>query len=173
MTDMEKFKKLVHYICFISPTPLSLGKTKLNKILWFAEREVYLKYGEPLTGMKFIKMPYGPVPQQMDEALNELQIEKHLLIKDTKWNGRPKVEFIVLDEPSPEVFKPKHLMSVNNAVLAICKNHTAETISKVSHDSIWEMAVLGEEIPLYAAFGKPGELQIEDVQWAMEQVASL
>ena len=45
----DKLQAAVHYVCFRSPDPRSLGKTKLNKILYYADREAYLRTGRPIT----------------------------------------------------------------------------------------------------------------------------
>ena len=42
----------------------------------------------------------------------------------------------------------KHI--VDHVTDTICEKFTAVSISELSHDSIWEMAEDGEEIPLYA-----------------------
>ena len=173
MADMPKFKTLVHYVCSQSPNRLSLGKTKLNKILWFAEREAYLRSGKPISGVKFIKLPYGPVPEVIDEVLGQLEVENALFVRNSEWNGRPKKDFISRREPSLSGFTSEEVSIINKAISTICNEHTATSISKKSHDEIWELAEIGEELPLYAAFGRPGELRPEDALWARAQLAQM
>jgi hypothetical protein len=174
MADFQKFKALVHYVCAQSPNLRSLGKTKLNKILWFSEKEIYLRTGKPISGVNFIKLPRGPVPDSIDEALTALEAERAIVVRDTEWNGRPKKEFINLREPIIDgIFTPVEISVINRAVMTICTRHTAQTISDLSHDEVWEAAKLGEVIPHYAVFGRPGELQAEDVQWAKSQLHSM
>lgn len=172
MADREKFKALIHYVCSQSPSLLSLGKVKLNKILWFAERDCYLR-GEPISQVPFIKLQNGPVPRSMESYLRELQNEGTLIVRETEWKGKPKFEFISLKEPSLTGFSAGQISLINRAIQAICRQHTADSISKVSHDEVWDVAEMGEELPLYAAFGRPGELTEEDVNWAKEQIREL
>lgn len=42
--NAEKFKALVHYICWKVEDPRQLGATKLNKILWFSDVLTYLNF---------------------------------------------------------------------------------------------------------------------------------
>src|SRR5690606_40518414 len=35
---------------------------KLMKLMYFADRDHLVKYGFPITGDMYIKLPYGPVP---------------------------------------------------------------------------------------------------------------
>lgn len=170
--DREKFKALIHYVCAQSPNPLSLGATKLNKILWFAERDCYLR-GEPISGVPFIKLPYGPVPMAIDEYLEELGNEGRLLVRDIEWRGKPKREFIALKEASVDPFTKGQISVIDRATQAICRLHTAESISKASHDEVWDLAAIGEEIPLYATYGRRGQIGEEDIKWANTQLREL
>jgi len=170
--DREKFKALIHYVCSQTPNRLSLGKTKLNKILWFSERNCYLS-GEPISQVPFIKMQFGPVPESIDKYLRELSESGNLLVQRTEWEGKPKYEFISLREPSLEGFSAKQVSIINRAIQLICSRHTAESISKASHDEAWDVAAMGERIPFYAAFGKRGELSEDDLHWASLQLQEL
>ncbi|HEY5382513.1 MAG TPA: Panacea domain-containing protein [Acidobacteriaceae bacterium] len=172
MADREKFKALIHYVCSQSPSLRSLGKVKLNKILWFAERDCYLR-GEPISQVPFIKLQHGPVPRSMDSYLRELQSEGNLVVRETEWKGKPKFEFISVKEPSLAGFSVGQISLINKAIQGICRQHTADSISRLSHDEVWDVAEMGEEMPLYAAFGRPGELTEEDVNWASQQVLEI
>ena len=55
----------------------------------------------------------------------------------------------------------------------VCDEHTARSIRKKSHDRAWELAEIGEHLPLYTALAVPGELTEKDMQWADEQIARL
>jgi hypothetical protein len=149
-----------------------LGATKLNKILWFAERDCYLR-GEPISEVPFIKLQHGPVPKSMAQYLRELEDEGALVVRDTEWKGKPKREFISRREPSLEGFTASQVSLINRAIQSICVSHTADSISRISHDEIWDLARMGEEIPLYAAFGKRGEISEEDIVWAKQQMQEL
>lgn len=172
MANREKFKALIHYVCAQAPNLKSLGAVKLNKILWFAERDCYLR-GEPISEVPFIKLQHGPVPKAMPKFLEELEKEGSLIVRRTEWRGKPKTEFISLTEPSLEGFTPLQVSFINRAIQSICTLHTADSISRVSHDEVWHLAAMGEEIPYYAAFGKRGEITEDDVVWAKGQLREI
>src|SRR5689334_4331785 len=72
--DLEKFKALVLYICdAFSTNPTSLGKVKLQKILWNLDRTAYLKSGSTISGVPYVKMPQGPATPLLDDAISELE----------------------------------------------------------------------------------------------------
>ena len=56
----------------------------------------------------------------------------------------------------------------------VCDDHTATSISELSHDSVWRLAEIGEEIPLYAVLaGKAGEVTEETMAWARSEAKRL
>lgn len=172
--NREKFKALVHYICAKCDDPSRLGSTKLNKILWYAETIAFLNTGEPLTGARFVKRQFGPAPTAILPILQELEDEKAILIKNVSFYGFPKREFISLRQPSvTEPFTPEQVAIIDEVIEAICDTHTARSIVDLSHDEIWEMASIGEELPVYTVLAERGEVTEEDAAWADAKIAEL
>jgi len=170
--DREKFKTLVHYVCAKCEDPSLLGATKLNKILWYSETFAFLNFGHPISGARFVKRQFGPAPTAILPILAELAEEKAIAIKDVSFYGFPKREFLSLKAPSIEgQFLAQEIAIVDGVIDAICNDHTAKSIMQLSHDDIWEMASIGEELPLYTALAERGEVTEEDVQWADEKIA--
>jgi hypothetical protein len=166
MMDREKFKTLVHYICWKCDDPSKLGATKLNKIIWFAERSWFLKTGEAISGVKFVKQERGPVPNAILPVLDSLVEEHRLVIREGRSYSYPRREFISLIEPEFEIFSAKQVSLIDDVIQAVCHKYTANSISDLTHDEIWDLAEIGEEIPLYTTLAKHGELQAEDIEWA-------
>ncbi len=48
----------------------SIGKVKLMKLLYLADRDHFLRHGAPITGDDQYAMPHGPVPSASLNALN-------------------------------------------------------------------------------------------------------
>jgi len=48
----------------------SLDKIKLIKIIYLADRAMFLKHGRPITGDRQVAMPYGPVPSRCLDLVN-------------------------------------------------------------------------------------------------------
>ena len=60
--------KLAHVIAFFSER-MNLYKTKLNKLLFYADFGYYKKTGYSMTGLTYRAIPLGPVPAQFDKLL--------------------------------------------------------------------------------------------------------
>jgi hypothetical protein len=171
MYDKAKFKTLVHYICAQrSGDPSSLGAVKLNKILWLSDFRAYYRLGEPITGARYVKRQFGPVPHQIMPILKELQNEGAIEIRDVLHFGKPKKEYISRYEPSIDSFGDEEIEIIDKTIKFICEDHTAASISEASHDHIWKAAEDGEEMPYYTVFSIPGKITEDELEWARRQL---
>lgn len=174
MFNREKFKSLVHYVCWrSSDDPSRLGAVKLNKTLWLSDLGAYYRSGQSITGARYIKRKFGPVPAAILPVLTELEDEGILTIRDAKHFGKRKKEYIVHRDASDNFLSPDEREMVETAIKVVCDSHTATSVSEASHDHVWKAAEDGEEIPLYTVFAKPGEITQSDRDWAHQQLGSL
>lgn len=162
----EKFEALVHYVC-ASADGDQLGATKLNKILWLSDVLWYLNEGDSLTGERYVKRQFGPVPAHILATLESLVADLKLSIHDEQNFGYTFRRYISLAEPNTEGFKANEISFVDSVIRIVCEDHTAKSISAASHDQAWEIAKIGEEIPYEAIFiSAQGELNGKDMEWA-------
>lgn len=175
--DRSKLKALVHYICHRAPNPRDLGSAKLNKILYYADTGAYLLLGHPITGERYIKQQYGPVSQHLLSILEELEQERLIAVGDATgysiYTGEyTRRLYFPLTRPNISAFTAEEISIVDEVLEAICRNHTARSISDLSHDLVWQTAEIGEEIPYYTAFLRYlGEVTGEDLAWARQMLA--
>jgi len=172
--NRDKFKSLVHYICWrCSDDPSRLGAVKLNKILWASDFVAYYEQGSPITGAGYVKRQYGPVPRAIVPILRELEHDRVLIARDTRFHGFLKKEFTVLRDPDTTAFSASEMEIVDKAIKIICEEHTARSISARSHEYIWQVAEDGEEIPYFTIFAIPGEITDDEREWARQELESL
>jgi hypothetical protein len=171
--NYEKFKDLVHYICHIANRD-ELGATKLNKILWYSDITSFINHGVPITGSVYVKREFGPVPRDILQVIDELSLESKILIRNvTLFSGKTKREFLTLTEPDISDFTASEISLVASITHDICHHYTAESISDESHDKVWELTGIGEEIPYHAVYGAPlGEIKQEYIEWAKSAIAA-
>jgi Protein of unknown function (DUF4065) len=171
MYNKHKFKTLVHYICAQrADDPFSLGATKLNKILWLSDFRAYYVSGESITGARYVKRQFGPVPHQIVPVLKELESEGAIEVKDVFHFGKPKKEYQVKYGTSIEHFPEDQQEIIEWAIKLVCDRHTAASISNASHDHIWKAAEDGEEIPYHTVFAEPGQITEDELEWARMQL---
>jgi len=166
MSTEQKMRDLVHYICWKCDEPSQLGATKLNKILWFVDTLAYRTAGAPVTAATYVKLQYGPVPRNIRRVIDELCVEGKIVKREPQAAYQPR-EFFAVQPASTDNFSPAELSLIDSVIGEICKNHTAGSISELTHGPVWEAASMGEEIPLYAIFADaPGALTDADFEWA-------
>jgi len=167
--DRDKFKSLVHYVCWrCMDDPSTLGYVKLNKILWAADFAAYYEHGAAITGAGYVKRQYGPAPRAIVPVLKELEADRAVIARDTIFHGFSKKEFVVLHAPDTSAFSQTDLAIVDSAIKLICEEHTAKSISAQSHDHVWQAASDGEEIPYFTIFSVPGDITTDELEWAQQ-----
>lgn len=164
--NRSKFKALVHYVIAKSDSS-RLGSIRLNKILWYVDTFAYRAEGASVTGGAYVKRQFGPVPRHILGMLGELEHENAIVIRDREQFGYPMKAYVALTDPDTSVFSAKEIALINEVKEAICYGHTAESISELSHDQVWEAANIGEDIPMWATLASSAGPMTEEVeQWA-------
>lgn len=172
--DPARFKTVAHYVCWLSrDNPLRLGATKLNKILWLCDFLSYYRKGKPLTGARYVRRQFGPVPAAIVPVIKDLESDGVLTVRETAYGGNRKREFTVLREPDLGSFSLEELDLIRKTTEFVCDAHTAKSISEMSHDHVWQAASDGEEIPYYTVFAVPDKASESDREWALEQLEML
>lgn len=164
----SRLTKLVHYVCDRCEDPKRFGATKLNKVLWYADTFAYRSTGKTISGEKaYIKRQFGPVPKRVLQALRDLEDEGDISVRVTAYFGKPKREYHVLRPADSSAFSEDERTIIDGVLRVICDEHTAASISDLSHDLIWEAAEMGEEIPIYAVLAaQAAPPSRDDKKWA-------
>ncbi len=170
--DDAKLDALVHYVCARCENPSKLGATKLNKVLWYSDVFAFAQDGKSITGAEYVKRQFGPVPKNIRASRTRLMDRGILVEREVLNHGLLQVQFIALKPADVSMFTAAQISLVDTVLETICSQHTASSISNLSHDFIWEAAEIGEVIPMAAAaFGSNfGEIDEEDMVWAKHEV---
>ena len=167
--NRDKFKALVHYVCDKATDPSVLGAVKLNKVLWYSDSIQYLLMGHSITGETYVKRQHGPVPRHILWAVDALVAEGKVARGRVDHFGFYKNEYIAITESSVEMFSANEIKLIDAAFDHVCLNHTARSVSEETHGVIWQLAGMGEEIPLATAFAADvGEVDEADFAWAAQ-----
>jgi Antitoxin SocA-like, Panacea domain len=163
----DRLGALTHYVIW-KCDPASLGKTKLNKILWFADVLQYRRTGRTITGATtYTKLQHGPVPKGMLGALAALKRDGKVSESTENYYGRPKAMFLSLVRPDLSEFDAEEIATVDMVADVVCHDHTAASISRLTHDALWDESDLGADMSIGAASVVPGEATAEDIAWAV------
>jgi hypothetical protein len=172
--DQPKFDALVHYICARCDDPSLLGATKLNKILWYSDAIAYLASGHPITGATYVKRQFGPVPRDILASRQRLVARGFLVERQAPFFNYAQIQFITLTPPDLSRFSADEVSIVDRVIEAICRGHSAASISGLTHDQVWEAAEIGEELPIYVILAsRAGELTEGDMAWGRSEMLRL
>lgn len=166
LSSLERLKAMVHYIADAVPRQ-ALGKTKLNKILWYSDREMFLQTGKTISGDAYLRFPQGPVSKNILRAQDELVREGKIICRKVRRHYE-QFEYVSLVAPDISMFSNVEIDIIGRQIAWISPLPAVQ-VSKISHDRTWETYANGEEIPMYAVLAaRTRDFQPEDLEWALE-----
>ncbi len=112
----------------------AVSKGKLNKLLFYADFTHYAKHTNSITGLRYARLPYGPVPDNyewyyavMIHEARTLRVEEMAYSDKDTWE-----EFIAEKEPDLSVFTERELMTLLQ-VKDRFRNFTAKRMGEIAH----------------------------------------
>lgn len=160
--QVNKFKNVLLYILERCAGKPNVGETVLYKLLYFADFNYYELYEEHLTGAKYRKMPFGPVPQKLDAILGQM-IEKGQLHRvKTEYHGYPQTRYLPLMKADLTELKASE-KEIIDRVIEQMSDWSASAISNYSHkDMPWLASKEGEEINYELAFYRDAPFSVRN-----------
>jgi hypothetical protein len=152
--DEARFDELVLYIAHATKDDPRFGRTKLAKVLFYADFDAYREGGESMTGATYIRMPFGPFPAQLKDAEGRLERSgRAILDYDIETKEEKKIRPLKNAEHVGGFYRVFELRAIDLWIEAIAKG-TARQVSDESHDhSGWIIAEhVGATIPYATAF---------------------
>jgi hypothetical protein len=132
--DEQRFEALVIYIASRTKDVPGFGRTKLAKVLFFSDFDVYRDHGRPLTGATYIRMPFGPFPQELEDVEQRLDRTGAIKLEYDKEDYEEK-RIVVLGDQLPEfsrIFEGWELLTVDHWISEI-RTWPARRVSDWSH----------------------------------------
>jgi putative zinc finger/helix-turn-helix YgiT family protein len=129
MLELEKFFEAIKFFCYQD----RVFKTKLMKLLFYADFGHFKKYAVSITGARYAHLPYGPVPDQFERWLVSLILDDEGVQKEEDWNlDYPGEVYISNTSLDPSIFLPSELR-ILASVKEVFKDYSAKKISDISH----------------------------------------
>jgi hypothetical protein len=146
-----KLKEIVLYIGSKSLNDPKYGAVKLNKIILFSDYLSYLKYGQPITGVTYIKLPKGPVPKMIHKLLNQMIDDSELALVVGEYFDKEQKRFLPCREANLDLLNAREV-AIIDTVIERFREHNGSEVSDISHDRAWRIAGMKKEIPYQAAY---------------------
>ena len=166
---VDKFKNVLLYILEKCAGKPNVGETVLYKLLYFSDFNYYELYEEHLTGAKYKKLPYGPVPQKLNTILNQMIEEGMLTRIKTKYHGYPQTRYLPLEKADLEKLKASETEMLDR-VIEQMSDWSAAAISNYSHKDLpWLASKEGEEISYELVFYRDAPFSVRNYGDEIEQ----
>lgn len=150
--QVSKFQNVLLYILERCAGKPNVGETVLYKLLYFSDFNYYELYEEHLTGAKYRKLPYGPVPQKLDTIIGQMIDKGQLQRVKTDYHGYPQTRYLPLEKADLTELRASE-KEVIDRVIEQMSDWSAAMLSNYSHgDKPWKASKEGEEINYELAF---------------------
>ena len=160
--QVNKFKNVLLYILERCAGKPNVGETVIYKLLYFSDFNYYEIYEEHLTGAKYRKLPYGPVPQKFDTIIGQM-MEKGMIQRiKTEYFDKMQTRYIPLVKADLTELKASE-KEVIDKVIEQMSDWSSSAISNYSHkDMPWLASKEGEEINYELAFYRDAPFSVRN-----------
>ncbi|MFZ5977807.1 MAG: DUF4065 domain-containing protein [Hydrotalea flava] len=160
--QVNKFKNVLLYILERCAGKPNVGETVLYKLLYFADFNYYELYEEHLTGAKYRKLPFGPVPQKLDTIINQMIENGEIERIKVPYFDKIQTRYIPLVSADLKTINGAE-KEVIDKVIEQFSDWSAAAISNYSHkDMPWLASKEGEEINYELAFYRDAPFSVRN-----------
>ncbi len=127
--DFEKVSQVIAYF----NGKIELYKTKLNKLLFYADFTMYQRAGHSITGIRYRAIPFGPVPAEYEKLYLKLQDDQKINIVEVGFDNGNYGELIKSTRKFEQDSMSAKELSVLEDVVSRFKRMTTKEIVDISH----------------------------------------
>lgn len=161
---IEKFKHVLLYILEKCAGKPNVGETLLYKLLYFADFNNYELHEEHLSGAIYRKLPFGPVPKDIDFIIENMIEKGELSRLKTEYHNFSQKRYIPLVKADLTKLKASEIMVIDK-VIDLYSDWTATAISEYSHMDIpWMASEEGKEINYELVFYREAPYSVRTYQ---------
>ena len=143
--DYEKFAAMV---VFFANKGQELLKTKLMKLLNYADMIFYKENSVSISGLKYAHLQYGPVPEKFDLLLGRIEADKIAHI-EVSYDGKYERHRVLPDIDMLDDILTEKELEVLERVYKKFENFGSVEISNYSHKEIGYISTSPGEIISY------------------------
>lgn len=117
-------------------------KTKMNKLLFYADFLHYSKTGYSISGMTYVAITHGPVPKNYGGIYDRLSEAGYIDIEEVEFDDYGGEKFLNHDgEPDMEIFSESERFAIEIVQQKLGRLRTADIVD-ISHDEIaWQQNI--------------------------------
>lgn len=160
--QLSKLKNVILYLLERCSGKPNVGETVLYKLLYFADFNYYELHEEHLTGATYRKLPFGPVPKDIDFLLQMMLEQGELQRIKTEYFGYTQTRYIPLKKADLSELNANE-KAVIDFVIEQMSDWSAAKISEYAHKDIpWLVSKDGDEINYELAFYRESPFSVRN-----------
>lgn len=129
------FQKISQVIAYFNGN-IEMFKTKLNKLLFYADFTMYQRTGHSITGIRYRAIPFGPVPADYEKLYLKLQDDQKINIVEIGFDNGNYGELIESNQKLElETFSEKE-KNVLDDIVNKFKGLTTKQVVEISHKEL-------------------------------------
>ncbi len=134
--NSTKFGQVLHYLINQIGSRATVGRTVLNKVLFYCDSRYYEKTEEFLTGEHYIKLEYGPVAEHFGTTIKELIKQGKITETMIRENGKiVHYRYNSLQEPELKHLNAEELDMINRVMRELGEMNK-DQVTNYSHNDI-------------------------------------
>ncbi len=124
-----------------------LGKTKLMKLLYYADFDHMERYGEPITGARYRKFDQGPVPGEALDLLKDMEVQGKISVEQRDLGLHTQFRYRSEIEPDLSLFSESEMATLKQVVDRWAHEPLSRIVAATHAEAPWLSVRLGDHIP--------------------------
>lgn len=144
--NLEKLINVVKYYIYRDS---NVYKVKLMKYLWYTDFFHFKNWTVSITGLKYAKLPMGPVPENYDMLILLMLNHDKLINREYKDFGNGQGElFTTLEDFNPSLFDDEEIKTLE-IISKVLQPHNSRSVSELSHRELGWLKTRDSELISY------------------------
>jgi len=150
--NVDKLKNVLLYILERCVGKPNVGETVLYMLLYFCDFNYYELYEEHLSGIRYKKLPYGPVPQNLDGILQQMVEARLLKQVNTEYHRFKQTRYLPLEKADLQQFSAAEKEVIDYVIMYMGDWTTSKMSEYIYMDLPWNATEVGDYISCDLAF---------------------
>lgn len=167
----ERLRELMLFVAERCQNDPNFGVTKMNKVLFYCDFMAFAKFGKPITGISYNKLPFGPVPTGAEIMRRRMEKDDDVFVTQDGYSPFRPRRILPRREANLDLFSGPEVALVDGVIEAF-SDATGSQLRDLSHGKAWQSVGWNQTIPYEAVFVSDEPYTEEDVARAHELIAS-
>jgi transcriptional regulator with XRE-family HTH domain len=171
--DKKKLRNLILYILARCGGKPNVGETVLYKLLYFIDFDSFELSEKSVTGLKYVKLQFGPVPavREYCSVLDKMVENQEIKIIKQEYHGFPQKKYVALVDSDQSVFVADEIVLINRVISRLSDMSATKIEAYVHEDVPWKATGTGNVIDYRLVFERTAPFAQSDRETLWQSAA--